>query len=283
MTRPKTIVLVAAAAGVGLLAWVLFGGPEEAPDGPPWKGLWPQDSREAAERAQAASERGDDRYSWQLAPDGEEVVLRYVGEELGWSRPRPLDIETPAGAGESLRRWRVLRCAPGARNPDYPQVDCAPTDRGTYPAVYVTVERLLRHGDRGLWIVTSVDPTEVSQPEPASKEDVRVFVAAFLEHRIRGSGAQGYLSSDGKSEFGAGLDLGALYRSIGGSPYERFEIAFVDGPSWPFGGFEVGVRLFPSSGMGFHDETLFVGPETNRSGYGRPLLILGGRPGLTGP
>jgi hypothetical protein len=282
MTRPKTIVLMAAVAGVGLLAWVLFGSPEDAPDGPPWKGLWPQDSREAAERAQAASERGDDRYSWQLAPDGEEVVLRYVGEELGWSRPRPLDLLVPEGT-EGVLRWRVIRCTPNAANPDYPNVDCAPSAAHAYQAVYVTVERLLRHDERGLWMVTVVEPTEVHQPEPASHEEVRAFVISFLRQRIRGSGAEEYLSADGKTEFGAERQLGALYRSIGGSPYERFEIAFVDGPSWPFGGFEVGVRLFPSSGMGFHDETLFVGPETNRSGYKRPLLILGGRPGLTGP
>jgi hypothetical protein len=51
----------------------------------PWPRIWPQDSREEAERAQAAVDRGVARYDWQLAPDGVSVALRYAREELGWS------------------------------------------------------------------------------------------------------------------------------------------------------------------------------------------------------
>lgn len=245
---------------------------------PAWRGIWPQDSREEGERAQAAADGGGGHYAWQLGPDGEEVVLRYVREQLGWVKPRPLDIEVPEDATGWLRQWRVIRCAPGAQNADYPQVDCAPPDGRTYPAVYITVERLLRRDDSGLWIVTAVEPTAVDQPEPASLEEVKGFVNAFLERRLTGSGVEEFLSTEAETEFREGLSLGPLYDP----GYERHEIVFVDGPLWPFAGFEVGVRMHLVSG-GAISETLFVGPGTNLLGQERSLAVLGGRSGLIGP
>lgn len=276
------LVVLAAVSGSGLVAWALVGQRGRMPAGSAWRGLWPQDSREEAQQAQLAAIRGDARYSWQLDFDGEEVFVRYAREVLGWSQPQPISIHIPEGQ-DWAREAQVLQCAPGP-HPDYPEIDCAPPKDRTYPAVNITVERLIRRNPGGIWIVTGVERTKVHLPAPASKDEVRRFVTAFLERRVRGLGAERYLSREGRSRFGVRFGrLGPLYRSIAGFRYGRSEITFVDGPLWPYGGFEVGVRLLPESGPGVHDETLFVGPGTDPSGGERPLLILGGRRGLSGP
>lgn len=238
-----------------------------------WRGLWPQDTRREAEDAQAAADRGDHSYAWQLAPDGEQVALRYVREVLGWSNFEGLDMH----AEDVLRRLRLIQCGSGA-NPDYPEIRCAPSDDRTYPSVSITVERLLRPDEKGLWFVTKVESTSLRQAKPSSEQDVRSLVIAFLERRLRGSGAEEYLSQDAKNRFSGGLQLSPLY-----GPYDRYEIAFLHGPLWPFGGFEVGIRIFNRSGRVVVQETLFVSPGTDISGKERPLVISGGRGGLTGP
>lgn len=205
--RRRLLALTAAAIlAVGIGVWVFPNNGEE-PEGQEttWRGLWPQDSREEGQRARAAAGAGDPPYSWQLGEDGGDVVLRYVRGDLGWARPQPLDIQVPEDAEGWLRRWRVLRCAPRATNPDYPEVECAPPADRTYPAVHVTVERLLRRDEEGLWIVTGVEPDVVHQPEPASPRVVRRVVVAFLERRIRGAGAEEYLSADGQKGIRSGL------------------------------------------------------------------------------
>jgi hypothetical protein len=68
---------------------------------------------------------------------------------------------------------------------------------------------------------------------------------------------------------------------MGAVRYERFEIAFVDGPLWPFSDFEVGVRIFPAP-RGTIEETLFVRPIEG-SDRRESLLVTGGRKGLAGP
>lgn len=250
---------------------------------PAWKGIWPQDTREEGERAQAAADGGPGRYDhWQLGSDGDETVLSYALQELGWAQPLPLDIEVPEDATGWLRRWRVIRCAPGVTNADYPEVDCAPPDGRSYPAAYITIERLLRHDERGLWIVTAVEPTTVDQPDPASPEEVRGFVTEFLERRLRGSGAEGFISPDAEKEFGTDLGLSPLYSAPGGPGYERYQIVFVDGPLWPFATFGVGVRIHLASG-GSIEETLFVGPGTDLLGEEESLVVRGGSATLSGP
>lgn len=110
-----------------------------------WRGLWPQDSREEAEHAQGAADRGDDRYTWQLAPDGERVALRYAREELGWENFEGFDALTRG----ATRRLRLIQCASEV-NTDYPDESCAPDRDRTYPAAFITVEQLLRRGEEGL-------------------------------------------------------------------------------------------------------------------------------------
>jgi len=280
------VAVTALAVGIGAWMWALSRVAEEPPFGEAfdaaWRGVWPQDSEEEGERAQVAADGGDPSRLWQLGSDGDRVVLRYVRDELDWARPRPLDIHVPEDAEGLVRRWRLIQCAPGAANPDYPEVDCAPSASGDYPAVYVSVERLVRHDEGGLWIVTGVEPTVVHQPEPASPPEVRTFVAAFLERRIRGTGAERYLSSEGRDEFGAEFGATPLYSPATGPRYERYEIVFVDGPLWPFGSFEVGVRMTLSSG-GILEDTLFVGPGPKLEVDRERLVVDGRRPGLAGP
>jgi hypothetical protein len=267
---------------VGISVWVFSNNEEPEGQKDTWRGLWPQDSREEGQRAQTAADAGDPRYSWQLGADGEDAVLRYVRGELGWARPQPLEIQVPEDAGGWLRRWRVIRCAPGAANPDYPEVECAPAADRTYPSAHVTVERLLRRDQKGLWIVTVVELDVVHQPEPAPSRVVRRMVAAFLERRIRGTGAEHYISAHGQAEFGVEFGETPLYSPANGPRYARYEVEFVDGPLWPFGSFEVGVRMNLSSG-GVLEDTLFVAPGTNALGERRQLVVVGCRPGLTGP
>lgn len=80
------------------------------------------------------------------------------------------------------------------------------------------------------------------------------------------------------------MDFGEnpLYSPASGPRYAGYEIVFVDAPLWPFGSFEVGFRMIVSSG-GILEYTLFVAPGTNALGERRRLVVVGRRPGLTGP
>lgn len=239
-----------------------------------WAGIWPQDSRQEAEQAQEAADRGDDSHEWQRAPDGVKVALRHAREQLGWTNFQGHDLHVRG----SVRRLRVLRCAPRP-NPDYPKADCAPTKSGVYPAVYITLRQLLVRGNDGLWFVTDVFPNELRQVDPVDPRVVRRTVGRFMQRRIDGAGAEEFLSDEGRKEFGRG---NPLYSPVEGSPNADFEIVFVDGPSWPFSSFEVGVRMILESGAALED-TLFVSPGKNVHGEKKRVVVHGLRPGLDGP
>lgn len=121
--------------------------------------------------------------------------------------------------------------------------------------------------------------TELRQADPAAPKLAQSAVARFLKMRIRGAGAEEFLSREGRKDFGR---ASPLYSPREGSPYAGYEIVFVDGPFWPFGSFEVGVRMALSSGAGLED-TLFVGPGRNVHGEKKVLVVHGLRPGLEGP
>lgn len=205
------------------------------------------------------------------------MALRYVRRELGWQNLQGFDLN----ARGEVRRWRLIRCGPGS-NIDYPKIDCAPGEDHVYPAVYITLERLLREDEAGIWIVTAVEATRVRQPKPASRKHVRRVVSRFLERRVSGSGAEEFLSPEGQKEFGTDYGENPLYSPTEGAPYARYEIVFVGGPLWPDGSFEIGVRMILSSGAGLED-TLFVGSGRNVHGEKKLLVVHGLRPGLEGP
>lgn len=151
-------------------------------------------------------------------------------------------------------------------------------------------------GGGAVWIMTpdgilriDLEPAP-SQPVPAALEPfVAPMLAAFMEARIDGSGAENHFSSEGAeawSTVGGGLQ--PLY-SPTGLRYESFAITSVE--SLGDGTFEVGVRMFGAHLDGvdewftepLFEETLFVGPGRDPNGDPRLLLVTGGRPGLDGP
>lgn len=246
-----------------------------------WRGIWPQDSRDEAEQAQKVADRRRAN-TWQLGDDGARVVFRYAREQLGWQRSRALVIRVPARAEASVRRWRIVRCDSGRSNPDYVEISCAPPSDRMYSAADIRIERLLQPNADSIWIVTNVEQRKVRQPEPASARAVRKTLSMFLTRRVSGAGAEEFLSPKGRKEFGTKYGDDPLYSPDEGSPYADHEIVFVDGPYWPFGTFEVGVRMILQSGAGLED-TLFVGPGRNVHGEKRRVVVHGSRPGLDGP
>lgn len=282
METPRVSWSLAAALAAVMLAACTMGEEGQpipnvrSPDAP-WPVVWPQESRDEAEQAQDSAHGGDDRYRWQHEEDGEQVASRYAREELGWESFEVIDLH----AKDEIRRWRVIRCGWGV-NADYPGIDCAPGRGRTYPAFYITVEQLLSQGDEGLWFVTDVLATELRQADPVPRAAARRLVARFLRSRVGGSGAEQFLSRRGRRAFGEEYGEQPLYSPAEGSPFSDYEIAFVGGPLWPDGNFEVGVRVILDSGSALED-TLFLAPGSNMDGKDRPLVVHGLRSGLEGP
>lgn len=276
LVAATTLGLLGIAGGI-LVASNLLRSPRPVQTGPAtaaWAGLWPQDSLQEAEEAQNAADEGSETHVWQTALQGEEVALRYAREELGWTNPHRLDLRVPEGAS-NLVRWRIYECAPG-NNTAYPEKDCIPPANGEYPAAAITLERLIHEKEGGLWFVTDIEHIAIIEATPPSTEEVRAFMTAFMEQRIVGSGAEEYVSPKGLEGFNGDGDLLPLYGS-----YRDFILVFLDGPLWPDGTYEVGVRIIDESGATLED-TLFVSP-TESTDNEDDLLIRGGRPGLTGP
>ena len=114
-------------------------------------------------------------------------------------------------------------------------------------------------------------PSTRYDPPVGNKDDVRRTIHRFMDARVRGRGAERFIESDGRDEFGRGGGLAPLYPK---PPLEDFEIVFVDGPlGGPY--YEVAVELIFARGT--YDDTLFVSFNAVR------YRITGGRPGLEGP
>lgn len=133
--------------------------------------LWPQANFEQAKGAQERADAGDPGFTWQLG--GREVVERFAIEQLGWSGVwfheienkdeiaadvGPFDDPVRLSAQGQLGSVRVFVTACEA----IPGNQCA--------AAYVTVERLVRDDETGVWTVIDVDSTSVAYPEPVSAE-----------------------------------------------------------------------------------------------------------------
>jgi hypothetical protein len=218
------------------------------------------------------------------APSAEEAASRYVKAELGWERIRLLDLtyaDTPEAEDAGPVRVRVIRCAESDWDDTYPDVSCDPSpDDRAYPAALVTVER--GGANEPGWMVTDLERVSVHQPPPVAIEDVQVFVRAFLEARIQGSGAEEYLAPRAREQL-----PNPLYNPRSDPAYERFKVLFIDGPLWPFASWEVGIRMSTeqrSAGDATSfTETLAIGPRADVTPAGARLFVLGGRQGHTGP
>lgn len=169
--------LVGTGAGVGVLAVIVLGAaalrafapppepgitptPQPSPTVvvEPWRGIWPQATRDEGEAAQAAVDSGDPGSAWQL--EAGEVAQRYAHQELGFGKvsfDESFDIAEEDSPGPFL--IHVISCEPRDLV-EWPPV-CA-EGRGMYSEI--TIERLLRPDRTGLWFVT-----EALEPAPAQE------------------------------------------------------------------------------------------------------------------
>jgi len=252
-----------------------------------WRGIWPQSSREDAEHAQARADAGDDDYTWQ-APGDDPLGLvprRFVREHFGWSDARliavgsvPFDGVPPGTDGED---WEVrvlqpylIRCGSGT-NLAYPLDPvggtCPPTiDETHYEVIRVDLEQLVRRGPTGIWVVTGwadvtgeMEGREV-QAVPPDEEDLITLMTGFLEARLAGTGAEGYVGT--LTYWNDPVELG-LYRSSSGSPWVGYEIRSVEGPEWPNGTYSLTVRLTAADGSAVEEGPYRAGPVDVRLGW----------------
>jgi len=263
--------------------------------------VWPQTSLEEVRQAQRLADAGDPRYTWQVVGPGPftdarqtEFITRFLQEELGWEE---FDLSGFPGLYAGVPQdglWVMLavRCAPGQTNPLYPDDPegrgCAPTiDDYRYETVMVGAEPVLRDDDpSAIWVVTNwavlrpsdvqvtginyrvdsgpVVRRQVQQVVPASDAEATALVDAFLQARVDGEGAEGYL-------FPSASQIPVLYATTADAPYERSEFELVQGPVWPGGWREFKVRLFAAGGSTVVEQSFLV----DRDQDGRLVLVHG--------
>jgi hypothetical protein len=262
--------------------------------------MWPQTSYQEVVEAQQLADAGDPRYLWQVDPQlaaddflypwDSEIVERFLREELGWEKWGIGGGGTFAGQrGDRYNEIMLIRCAPGGTNPLYPEMPadvrgCAPTiDDFRYETVRIDLDQPGLRGPSGIWVVTRwemlqpVEPRsvydhlfpheslqQVVQVAPPSNAEVTALLQAFLGARVDGSGAERYLH-----RHPGGWDdqeVPIVYATTGGSPYERYEIERVQGPTWPTGWVEFRVRLFAEDGTEVEQSFIAVRQEDGRLG-----------------
>lgn len=148
-----TTVLVAVLVAVAG-SWVAFAalrstdGDEQRPAGDPdaFSALWPETSLADAQQIQARADAGDPEVQWRT--DAGSVALRYAKEVLGW--PDPIAGVTATDDSDTVNvslhgpdaSCRGAEC----QEPQPPQT-----------IVTVTLQRLVRAGEGGIWSITAVN------------------------------------------------------------------------------------------------------------------------------
>lgn len=191
--------LVGTGAGVGVLAVIVLGAaafrafapPSEPGITPtpessstaavePWRGIWPQATREEGEVAQAAVDAGDPGAGWQL--EAGVVARRYARQKLGFARvyfDESFDIAEEDSPGPFL--IHVISCGPRDLV-EWPPV-CA-DGQGVYSEI--TIERLLRPDWTGLWFVTEAlepAPAQRVQPSPSASSGYPTMFVGLTNDR----------------------------------------------------------------------------------------------------
>lgn len=228
-----------------------------------WRGIWPQDSREGAEAAQAQADADDPAATWQLdlnETGAVGIAKRFLRESLGWDRARDtLITTTPLHSGTDwgdVADLNFIRCEIDRVNVAYPNEPCAPADGNTFERVTVRLEQLLRPDPTGIWIVTRwAELPGYTQAQPMSDKETRSFVEGFLEARVAGSGAEDFFHPESPQ-----ADFPLLYASSDGTAYERFEIVDVEDPFWPYGSRQISFRLFADGGAIVVEQRVYVYP-----------------------
>lgn len=245
--------------------------------------FWPQTSLEEVQRAQELADAGDPEYTWQRGgewwyhpsqnhPHDLELFARFLGEVLGWedfrwahSHPSIAagvlfvpGYDNGSGLGGDID---FIRCADGPMNPLYAAdpmgAGCAPTlDDLRYETVRVHVEQLVRPEDPfGIFVVTRWEILEpFEQSSPPSETDIAALLEPFLQARIDGEGADGFVyiaGDDPLADVRVEPEIPLLYASSSGTRYVRSEYEVVAEPAWPLGATRLQVRLFTGA-----DETV---------------------------
>jgi hypothetical protein len=150
--RVRTVLFALLIAVAG--SWATFAGlrsidgnREKAADGPrAFSALWPETSLELAQRTQERADAGDTAVQWRI--DSGSVALRYAGEVLAW--PDPI-----AGTTGTDDPDTVIVSVHG------PDASCSGAEcQEPHPPqeiVTLTLKRLVRPGEGGIWSVTAVD------------------------------------------------------------------------------------------------------------------------------
>ena len=256
-------------------------------------GMWPQTSLGEINEAQEGADAGDPRYTWQVDPNlaaqGEpfdaEIFARFLREELGWEEFLGVNLMGYTVLKNSYDDIRFVRCAPGRTNPLYPNDPqaggCAPTiDERHYETVDIDLAQLARKGPSGIWVVTrwTMQPApdadvitpfydfaerQIEQVAPPTDAEVTGFLDAFVQARIDGEGAEGYLHP--LPWYTPVGEIPLLYATSSGAPYERYEIERLEGPAWPHGYLMFKLRLFAEGGNTVVEQTFYL----YRDGDGR--------------
>jgi hypothetical protein len=145
VSRLTTIAIVFVILALG--SWAAFGAlrhsgdATQARDGGQSAMTWPDISPADAQRAQELADAGSDQ--WRLDPGS--VALRYGQEVLGW--PNPI-----VGTSQTDNPDMVVAQLSG------PDASCSDCGSSTTPqqTLNLTLQRLVRPGDGGVWSVTSV-------------------------------------------------------------------------------------------------------------------------------
>ena len=106
----------------------------------PIPALWPEQTLEDAQAAQARADDGED--TWRL--QAQEVATRFARETLGWPVAYPVDPDTIGVVPAGPLSIEIEDCGPGA--------DCVEINR-----LLVTIDRLVTDGPTGIWSVVKVD------------------------------------------------------------------------------------------------------------------------------
>jgi hypothetical protein len=249
-----------ALGGVAGLRASLVAEPPVAPGQGPWRGIWPQDTRADAEAAQEAADAGDPDAVWQL--DGEEVIRRYGVEVLEWETVHfeqdPWEADTLVVAIGNCPRVATKGC---------------PFE------VDITVERLVRKGPGGVFVVTEAEVT--AQYTGDAPRRVRNFVEAFMEARAMGSASliKTFLSARTWNQFRAGENGLSLYGPTDEPAFLGLDHEVVSvGEQEHLGhyGAEVDViHRFAGREDVVLTESLSIGPGRSYGGDDLPLVVRG--------
>jgi hypothetical protein len=267
-TRRRRTVAVAGVLTVALVAGSMVGvrallqiEPPTKPAAGAWPGIWPQDTRAEAVKAQRqayelATSRGlcagqpgtecEDQILWQL--DKGEVATRYAVQALGWpDASTSTDMEPDAAGPVTVG---VDSCPP-------PGVGCRAVYRAT-----VTLERLLRPDRFGLWFVTGADQVIT----PTAAESV---VFRFLDARLDEASVDDLIAPAAREIYSSGEAGLSLYGGDAG-PFVGYEVEDRDPGGEDTFLFLVRVHRADTTVA----ESLLVGPGSDSNGNPKPVVVL---------